>query len=64
MNKQYIVKVKDEEGIVWVYEGDVRGNPIFTFEHVAKPKLVSLTEAHDIELKHKMANEQYIIERT
>jgi hypothetical protein len=63
MKEQYIVKVKDKEGIVWVYEGHIMGNPIFTFEHTSMPKIMSYESAHNIELKYKMADEQYIIER-
>jgi len=63
MKDQYIVKVKDAKGIVWAFEGTIQGYPIFTFAHVAKPCLLSLNEARDVEMKHGHAGETFLIER-
>lgn len=41
----YKMIVKDDDGVVWVYEGRVDGNRVFVKEAEAIPKMMTFGEA-------------------
>ena len=61
--KEYIVKVLDKEGKEWVYDGNVKGNPIFIPSDRGMGMGLSQAEAHDVWLNNCMKGETIILER-
>ena len=63
MKEMYILKARDAEGKVWVFEGTVQGLPIFTEEKHSRPKLLTYNEAEEAQMRHGYLDETYTIER-
>lgn len=61
--KEYYAKIIDKEGNSWLYEGHVKGLPIWTMEKEAKPMLLTESEANDIARGFARNGESYGIKR-
>lgn len=48
INNRFVLKQEDENGDVWIYEGEVMGHPIWTEEANSHPLYLNEIEAQDI----------------